>query len=81
MLDVKGGKVYVIDLLWLTEWSDEVPEEQTILLDDGIYHVTVLTRKPESGIWGDDQEIYLYFQVIDEMPEMMWKGVPYLFKE
>ena len=80
-LDVKGGKVYVIDLLWLTEWSDVVPEEQTIALDDGIYHVTVLTRKPESGIWGDDQEIYLYFQAIDEMPQMMWKGVPYLFKE
>ena len=78
-LDVKGGKVYIIDLLWLTEWSDEVPEEQTIDLDDGVYHVTVITKRPESGIWGDNQDIYLYFQTIDEMPKLSWKGVPYLF--
>ncbi|WP_026652756.1 hypothetical protein [Butyrivibrio proteoclasticus] len=78
-LVVKGGKVAIIDLLWLTEWSDEVPEEQLIDIADGIYHVTVMTRKPDSGIWGDNQEIYMFFNSIDEMPELKWTGVPYLF--
>ena len=78
-LDVKGEKVNIIDVLWLSEWSDVVPKEQTILLEEGIYHVTVMTKKPDSGIWGDNQEIYMFFKNIDEMPYMAWKGVPYLF--
>lgn len=78
-LKVDGGKVSVIDLLWLTEWSDEVPEEQAIGMPDGIYHVTVLTKKPESGIWGDNQEIYIFFKSVDAMPELKWTAVPCLF--
>lgn len=78
-LVVKGGKVAMIDLLGLTEWSDEVPEEQVIDIADGIYHVTVMTRKPASGRLGDNQDIYLFFNPIDAMPELKWTGVPYLF--
>ena len=80
VLDVRGGEVAVIDLLWLSEWSDIVPDEQKLKLTDGIYHVTVLTKRPASGTWGDNQDILLYFNQINEMPEMTWKGVPYLFR-
>ena len=79
-LDVRGGEVAVIDLSWLSEWSDIVPDEQKLKLTDGIYHVTVLTKSPASGTWGDNQDILLYFKQINEMPEMTWKGVPYLFR-
>lgn len=80
-LDVKGNEVSFIDLYWLMEWSDFVPDEQKIMVHEGIYHVTVLTRKPSSGIWGDNQEIYFYMNKIDEMPELQWDGVPLLFTE
>ena len=77
-LDVKGGSVSVIDLFWLTEWSSEVPNEQKIFLPDGIYHVTVMTRTPDSNIWGDHQKIFMYFNRIEEMPQLTWRGVPSL---
>ncbi len=47
-------------------------------LPDGFYHVTVLTRKPESGRWGDDQTILIYLQPLPEMPQLMWQGGPLL---
>lgn len=78
-LDVKGGAVSIIDLLWLTEWSSDVPDEQKVSLPDGIYHVTIMTKKPDSNIWGDNQQIFMYFNRIDEMPQLTWHGVPSLF--
>ena len=78
-LDVKGGSVNIIDLFWLSEWSHDVPDEQKIDISDGVYHVTVLTKKPDSGIWGDDQDILIFFKNIEEMPELTWSGVPFLF--
>lgn len=51
-LDVKGGKISIIDLFWLTEWSRDCPREQQLCVEDGIYHLTVATAKPASGIWG-----------------------------
>ena len=78
-LDVKGGKISIIDLFWLMEWSKECPTTQQIPVDDGIYHVTVSTTKPKSGIWGDNQEIYIFLSKINEMPKLTWSGVPQLF--
>lgn len=77
-IDVKGGKLSVIDLFWLMEWSNDCPEEQQLLLNDGIYHLTVSTVKPESGIWGDNQVIYIHLNRLNEMPELTWTGVPLL---
>lgn len=79
-IEIKGGKVNIIDVLWLSEWSAIVPEEQSILIEDGFYHVTVMTKKPNTGILGENQEIYMFFKEIDRMPTLAWKGVPYLFK-
>ncbi len=78
-LDVSGGKIAIIDLFWLMEWSQECPEEQQIEVEDGIYHLTILTAQPDSGIWGDDQEISIYLNKMDKMPELTWEGVPELF--
>ena len=78
-LDVKGNTLSIIDLSWLMEWSNDVPTEQQIILEEGVYHLTILTRKPDSGIWGDNQDIYIYMNKIDKMPLLNWNGVPQLF--
>lgn len=78
-LDVKGNRISFIDLFWLMEWSDYVPEEQQIEVDEGIYHLTILTNRPNSGKWGDDQDIYVFMKKLEEMPKLNWKGVPQLF--
>ena len=78
-IDVKGGKISIIDLFWLMEWSKECPAKQQIPVADGVYHVTVSTVKPKSGIWGDNQEIYIFLNRIKEMPKLTWSGVPQLF--
>ena len=63
------------------EWSGTAPEEQQIELEDGFYHLTVLTRLPDSGYWGGEQTIYIYFNKLDAMPQLTWKGVPQLFTD
>lgn len=78
-IDVKGNIVSIIDLAWLTEWSNDVPEMQQIIVEEGIYHLTVLTCKPNSGIWGDNQDICIYFNKLKNMPKLNWNGVPQLF--
>lgn len=78
-IDVKGGEISIIDLFWLLDWSSECPAEQRIAVDDGIYHLTILTAKPQSNIWGDHQDIYIYLNKLETMPELTWTGVPALF--
>ncbi|WP_032120930.1 hypothetical protein [Clostridium amazonitimonense] len=80
-LQVKGGKIHVIDLYWLMEFTPECPQEQVVEVQDGFYHITALTRKPNSGIWGEDQTIYIYLNELPEMPELAWNGAPPLFVE
>lgn len=78
-LNVLGNKVSFIDLYWLMEWSEYVPEEQTIEIEEGVYHVSVLTQKSSGGKIGDNQDIYVFFNKISEMPKLLWDGVPQLF--
>ena len=80
-LEVRGGSLQFCDLFWLSSWNADFPQEQKLSLPDGYYHITVCTRRPESGYWGDDQMICLYFNKREEMPELIWPGVPYLFTE
>jgi hypothetical protein len=77
---VDGGKISVIDLFWLMDWSTECPSEQQIEIEDGIYHITLLTKIPETEIWGDNQIIYVYLNRLDKMPELSWQGVPQLYQ-
>ena len=49
------------------------------MLEDGAYEITVLTKKPGSGIIGDNQDIIIYFEKVEEMPKLMWEGVPGLY--
>ncbi len=80
-IDVKGNAVSIIDLAWLMEWSNEVPIDQQIYVDEGYYHLTILTRIPDNGVWGSNQIIYIYMKRIEKMPQLKWDGVPQLFIE
>ena len=80
-IDIQDNKMCFIDLFWLMEWYDDCPVEQSVELENGYYHITLLTRKPASGIWGDDQVIYVYLNRLSAMPELTWQGVPELFTD
>lgn len=79
-IDIQDDKLCAIDLFWLSEWSTDCPEEQILPITPGYYHITLCTRKPDSGIWGDRQTIYVYLNKLDKMPRLTWPGVPMLFE-
>ncbi len=35
-IEVKGNKLSIIDLFWLMDWCDDVPEEQQVWVKEGI---------------------------------------------
>ena len=80
-IDIQDEKLCVIALFWLSEWSTECPLEQILPIDPGYYHITLCTRKPDSGIWGDKQTIFVYLNKLDSMPELAWAGVPLLLPQ
>ena len=77
---IDGGRLCIKDLFWLMDWNPDCPQNQQIELDNGAYEIILNTKIPKSGIYGDEQEIYVYLNKIDKMPELMWQGVPQLFK-
>lgn len=80
-LEVKGGSIQFCDLFWLTKWDTNFPEDQIIKMPSGFYEVTIFTKCPESGYWGEDQTILIYFNKVDKLPELSWTNVPYLYTE
>jgi hypothetical protein len=75
---VEDSKVCVRDLYALMDWDPECPEDQTLRLADGIYHVTVVGDGAASGILGDNQEIEIYFAPLEEWPRLAKEGIPTL---
>lgn len=63
------------------DWTPKCDETQQIPLEDGIYDIILNTRIPKSGIYGDYQEIYVFINKSNIMPDIQWEGVPQLFKE
>ncbi len=80
-IDIQDDKLCMIDLFWLMEWSADCPPEQILKINPGYYHITLCTKQPDSGIWGDHQTIYVYLNRLDSMPELAWAGVPQLYTE
>ncbi|MHC2068522.1 hypothetical protein ACYFX5_13740 [Bremerella sp. T1] len=73
-----GGRVCFRDLYDLMDWNVECPRDQELLLRDGAYRVMVCSNTPPSGQLGDNQMIDIYFQRVDELPEVSLPGAPYL---
>jgi hypothetical protein len=77
-LQVVGRLICVRDLFDLLQWRAECPPLQSIVMDDGIYHVTLCSNLPVSGILGDNQVINMFFQKLDTFPNLAKQGIPTL---
>lgn len=73
-----GGEVCIRDLYDLMDWDPECPRDQRLELPSGIYHVTLCSSTPESGVLGDDQTIEVYLQPLSEFPNLAKEGIPHL---
>lgn len=77
---VTNGMVCIRDLYDLMDWEKDCPKEQQIPLENGNYEIIVLSNVPNSGYYGYDQRVFLYFHKVDELPQLRYKGVPQLLE-
>lgn len=77
-LSCVGGMICVRDLYELLDWQTDCPRDQTVELDDGYYHVTLISDRPSSGVLGDEQEIHVFLQLLDSFPSLSTEGIPTL---
>lgn len=72
------GRIIFRDLYDLLDWSDNFSVEPALELNSGIYHVTLISNPPPSGILGDRQVIYIYFNLLPAFPALATEGIPTL---
>lgn len=77
-VEVRDTTLCIRDLYDLIDWSSDCPPEQELKVENGFYHVTLLSGDPASGLLGDDQRILIYLQKLNEMPLLRYNGVPTL---
>jgi hypothetical protein len=77
-LECRGGLVCFRDLYELMDWRADCPLDRRLELEDGYYHVTLCSNRPDSGVLGDSQEIEFYLQRLPEFPKLAREGVPTL---
>lgn len=77
-LKVTDNIVYFRDLYVLLDWEKEDASEIKVHMENGDYEVIVCSWIPESGIRGDNQQIDIYFNKVDTLPKLRYKGVPSL---
>lgn len=75
-LEVRDRTVCVRDLYDLQRWKPLCPSEQTCALADGNYHLTVASA-PSDDV-DEPQEIVIWFDRMEKLPELTWQGVPFL---
>lgn len=77
-LKVTDNIVYFRDLYVLLNWEREDTSELKITMENGCYEVIVCSWLPISGIRGDNQQIDIFFNKVDRLPELYYRGVPSL---
>lgn len=77
-LRCEGTRVCFRDLYDLMDWRHECALAQSIDLDDGIYHITLCSFLPPSGILGNNQVIDVYLHKLNYFPELSKQGIPTL---
>lgn len=77
-LRVQDRQICFRDLYDLEVWDPVCPDDQRMEAPDGCYQLTLFSRPPSSGVLGDDQKIWIYFQPLKELPELRYAGVPSL---
>ncbi|UOD32321.1 hypothetical protein INH39_12005 [Massilia violaceinigra] len=76
---VKDRSLCIRDLFDLIDWSPACPAHQRLELDDGFYHITLLSKALSPGDPSSAHEILVYLQTLNEMPALRYNGVPTLF--
>lgn len=77
-LQVTDNIVYFRDLYVLLRWEKESCEDVNIDIENGLYEIIVWSWLPASGMRGDNQLIEMYFNKVDHLPKLHYKGVPSL---
>lgn len=72
-----SGEIQLRDLYDFMSW-DPSPAHDVIVLDPGSYILYVFSRRPESGIIGDDQEILICIDKCDDLAPYVLSGIPVL---
>lgn len=75
-IEIRDGRICFRDLYDLMDWNPQCPEHQYIEVENGFYHITLCGNVPDTGIIGDNQEIYVYLNKLDSMPKLKYAGVP-----
>ena len=75
---VTDSRVCIRDLYDLLSWDPMCPETQVLGMENGIFHVTLVSNEPASGVLGDEQLIEVYFTKLDEWPALATEGIPTL---
>jgi len=77
-INVKDNRIIFRDLYDLMEWNPNYPDDQVFPIENGYYHITLCSNTPKSGILGNDQKIFIYFNKLESMPKLKFEGVPML---
>jgi hypothetical protein len=77
-VEVRDNIFQIRDLFDLIDWTKDCPQEQKLTLENGFYHITLLSNTPDSGVLGDDQEILMFLNKLESKPEINISGVPSL---
>lgn len=77
-LKVTDNVVYFRDLYVLLSWEKESETDIQLNIENGYYEVIVCSWLPKSGIRGKNQQIDMYFNKTETLPELHYEGVPAL---
>jgi hypothetical protein len=77
-IEVRDNTIQIRDLYDLLNWQNSCPSQQSIDIENGFYHITLCTSIPDSGVIGDNQDIDVYLNKLETMPELNYYGVPEL---
>lgn len=77
-INVKGGRIIIRDLYDMLEWTSEVPMEQTLEVEDGLYSIIVVGSLQNLGNCIRTKDINLYLVRDEDAFLAQWKSIPRL---
>lgn len=75
-IEVRDERICIRDLYDLIDWKNESSKNNIVEMENGFYKIYICGNVPSTGILGDNQEIYVYFQKVARMPKLNYDGVP-----
>lgn len=79
-LNVEGGKIIIRDLYDLLNWTKEVPSNQVLEVEDGLYSIIVVGSLQDVDYCLRTKDIYLFLVKDDDAFMAQWNEIPCLFR-